>query len=188
MRDTVGEGALDGYDRSSDFALLEAQFRLLHPNAREGPLPFSSSSSPSPSYVVLISVLSPNAWLTHPFFPPLPYPYLPTSPRPQFPPILFSKQVCKTQFSRRLTSHLIARWNTVSPLLFSLFILPAIVAFIFPSPCIARVSLLSCTNNAILSLCTPASTITVTRRRFSKDRGFEDTLVYLLYYLKQVKR
>lgn len=137
-------------------------------------LPFSSSSSPSPSpsYVVLISVLSPNAWLTHPFFPPLPYPYLPTSPRPQFPPILFSKQVCKTQFSRRLTSHLIARWNTVSPLLFSLFILPAIVAFIFPSPCIARVSLLSCTNNAILSLCTPASTITVTRQRFSKDRAF----------------
>lgn len=34
--------------------------------------------------------------------------------RPQFPPILFSKQVCKTQFSCRLTSHLIARWSMLS--------------------------------------------------------------------------
>lgn len=54
--------------------------------------------------------------------------YLPTRQglpsRPQFPPILFSKQVCKTQFSRRLTSHLIARWSTIyislsPPFLFS---------------------------------------------------------------------
>lgn len=37
-----------------------------------------------------------------------------TRPRPQFPPILFSKQVCKTQFSCRLTSHLIARWSMLS--------------------------------------------------------------------------
>jgi len=93
------------YDRSSDFALLEAQFRLLRPNARKGSLPFFL-------LVVLILVLSSNTWPNHPSLP-----YLlacKPHPRPQFPPILFSKQVCKTQFSCRLTSHLIARWTMLS--------------------------------------------------------------------------
>lgn len=131
-----GEGSRgrDSYDRSSDFALLEAQFRLLRPNAREGPLPFFSSpslpSSSSSSWRSLLTrgslILSSLLCLT--------LTCLPARPRPQFPPILFSKQVCKTQFSRRLTSHLIARWkHRLSSLLLTLFILPAIVAFIFPS-------------------------------------------------------
>lgn len=134
-----GGGRWDSYDRSSDFALLEAQFRLLRPNAQGGPLPFSFSSSSSSRYSLLTRgslFLSSLLCLT--------LTCLPASPRPQFPPILFLKQVCKTQFSRGLTSHLIARWSTVSLLSFSpSSFFPAIVVFIFPSPSMACVSLLS---------------------------------------------
>jgi len=104
------------YDRSSDFALLEAQFRLLRPNARNGSLPFSPSWPSSWSSLltrdptILFSLLCLTC-----------LPASLTRPRPQFPPILFSKQVCKTQFSCRLTSHLIARWRV--SLFASLFIL-----------------------------------------------------------------
>lgn len=101
------------YDRSSDFALLEAQFRLLRPNARNGVSSFFLlvvlSSWPSPltrGPPILFSLLCLTC-----------SPASLTRPRPQFPPILFSKQVCKTQFSCKLTSHLIARWSM--PSLFS---------------------------------------------------------------------
>lgn len=75
----------------------------------EGHLPFYSSSSSSWSSLLtrgrLILSFPPSQLL-------LPA-YDGGCPRPQFPPILFSKQVCKTQFSRRLTSHLIASWSTI---------------------------------------------------------------------------
>lgn len=105
----VRRGAGYSYDRSSDFALLQAQFRLLRPNAKNGSLPFSSSWSSSWSSLltrgppILFSLLCLTC-----------LPASLTRPRPQFPPILFSKQVCKTQFSCRLTSHLIARWSILS--------------------------------------------------------------------------
>lgn len=103
--------------------MLEAQFRLLRPNARNGVSSFFLlvvlSSWPSPltrGPPILFSLLcltcSPTSL---------------TRPRPQFPPILFSKQVCKTQFSYKLTSHLIARWSMpslfLSPLLRSIHFL-----------------------------------------------------------------
>lgn len=98
----------DRCDRSSDFALLEAQFRLLRPNAER--------TSSFFLLVVLISVLSPitRGLSTLPLLSSFAFALsaYPPAQRPQFPPILFSKQVCKTQFSRRLTSHLIARRGT----------------------------------------------------------------------------
>lgn len=122
---------------SSDYFALTRRgrdFLLLLPP----PLPPSSSSSWSSLLTRGSLILSSLLCLT----------CLPTRPRPQFPPILFSKQVCKTQFSRRLTSHLIARWSTISPLLLFLFILPTIVAFIF-FLFVYRVSFFSYTNNSI---------------------------------------
>lgn len=115
----------------------------------EGHLPFYSSSSSSWSSLLtrgrLILSFPPSQLL-------LPA-YDGGCSRPQFPPILFSKQVCKTQFSRRLTSHLIASWSTIYIyeilfLLSSTFlsvILSTIVVFIafFPE---ARIFFLSYNN------------------------------------------
>lgn len=140
------------YDRSSDFALLEAQFRLLRPNARRGVSSFflrvvlilALLTRGSPILFSLLCLTCPPASLTR--------------PRPQFPPILFSKQVCKTQFSCRLTSHLIARWSMLS--LFSSSLLRSVHNFslyfsLTPPPSLSQSSachFFSSTNNSFFRL------------------------------------